>query len=97
MQHPWLLDNSQVNHANLFISYCKLHLLLSQGWYFDQANEDKNKTLLENMIHEEKKHFTTTATVTNLLPTVTPAVAVSKVSPMWTKDDVDSLRKGIVR
>lgn len=64
-------------------------------WYFDHANEDKNKTLLENMIHEEKKHFTTT-TVASIPPVATPAVAVSKVSPIWTKDDLDSLRKGIV-
>lgn len=66
-------------------------------WYFDHTNEDKNKTLLENMIHEEKKHFTTTSSVVNIPPVVTPTVAVSKVSPIWTKDDLESLRKGIVR
>lgn len=49
------------------------------------------------MIHEEKKHFTTTSSVVNIPPVVTPTVAVSKVSPIWTKDDLESLRKGIVR
>jgi len=63
----------------------------------DHANEDKNKTLnWENMLHEEKKHFSNSLPMANPPSTATSAVVASKVSPIWTKDDVASLRKGIV-
>lgn len=63
----------------------------------DHANEDKNKTLnWENMLHEEKKHFSNSLPMANPPSTTTSAVVASKVSPIWTKDDVASLRKGIV-
>ncbi len=48
------------------------------------------------MLHEEKKHFASNTTVANAPSTATSAVAVAKVSPIWTKDDIESLRKGIV-
>lgn len=48
------------------------------------------------MLHEEKKHFATNTTVANVPSTATSAVAVATVSPIWTKDDIESLRKGIV-
>ena len=50
---------------------------------------------MENMLHEEKKHFATN-TGGNNPPTAPSVVAVAKVSPIWTKDDIESLRKGIV-
>ncbi|XP_046438760.1 histone H2A deubiquitinase MYSM1-like [Daphnia pulex] len=80
MQHPWLLESSQVWNMPMM----------------DHANEDKNKTLnWENMLHEEKKHFSNSLPMANPPSTTTSAVVASKVSPMWTKDDVASLRKGI--
>lgn len=49
------------------------------------------------MLQDEKKHFPTPALNGNNLTTVTnTALATSKVSPLWTMDDIDSLRKGIV-
>lgn len=66
--------------------------LPSQPWYFDHANDDKSKTLLmESMIHEEKKHFPLPAGAQLPAP-----INLPKVSPMWSKEDVESLRKGIV-
>lgn len=63
----------------------------------DHAHEDKHKTLnWENMLHEEKKHFSSSNTVVNATPTTTSSLVPSKVSPIWTKDDIASLRKGIV-
>ncbi|KZS04394.1 Uncharacterized protein APZ42_032694 [Daphnia magna] len=80
MQHPWLLENSQVWNMPIM----------------DHTNEDKNKTLnWENMLHEEKKHFSSSNTVVNAPSTTTSAIVASKVSPIWTKDDIASLRKGI--
>ena len=49
------------------------------------------------MLHDEKKHFPTPNINGNNLAAVTSnGIATSKVSPMWTMDDIDSLRKGIV-
>lgn len=69
-------------------------MILFQTWYnFDHATEDKNKVLVESMLHEERKHFPSPAsgvqpqTVNHNQP---------KVSSLWTKEDVESLRKGIV-
>ena len=49
------------------------------------------------MIHEEKKHFPVAATVNNTVAVTSVALATSKVSPIWTMDDINSLQKGIVR
>ena len=102
MQHPWLLESAQVIfYKGVFFVYVKITLHISQVWnmpMMDHANEDKNKTLnWENMLHEEKKHFSNILPVANPPPTTTSAVVASKVSPIWTKDDIASLRKGIVR
>ena len=49
------------------------------------------------MLHDEKKHFPTpTVNGNNVTAVTSTTLATSKVSPMWTKDDIDSLRKGIV-
>lgn len=85
---------------NVFYIWIQQDLLFSQVWnmpMMDHANEDKNKTLnWENMLHEEKKHFSNSLPMANPPSTTTSAVVASKVSPIWTKDDVASLRKGIV-
>lgn len=46
------------------------------------------------MLHEEKKHFPSSSQPVN--PTGNLSVAASKVSPVWTKEDISSLKKGIV-
>lgn len=46
------------------------------------------------MLHEEKKHFHSNSQPVNSSGTL--PIAASKVSPLWTKDDVASLKKGIV-
>lgn len=84
----------------IFYIWIQQDPLFSQVWnmpMMDHANEDKNKTLnWENMLHEEKKHFSNSLPMANPPSTTTSAVVASKVSPIWTKDDVASLRKGIV-
>ena len=65
-------------------------------WYFDHSADDKGKTVLENMLQEEKKHFPSGSAVPNPSAVVSAPVSISKVSPIWTGDDVNSLQKGIV-
>lgn len=65
-----------------------------QVWYFDHSTEDKNKNVMESMLQEEKKHFLISSSVT---PANTPSANTApKVSPIWTKEDIDLLKKGIV-
>ena len=47
------------------------------------------------MLQDEKKHFPSGPPAQNS-STVSAALPVPKVSPIWTKEDIDSLKKGIV-
>ena len=67
-----------------------------QVWYFDHGNDEKNKGTLDSMLHDEKKHFPSGVSTAAVLST-TSAIPVSKVSPLWTEDDIELLSKGIVR
>jgi hypothetical protein len=47
------------------------------------------------MLQDEKKHFPSGQPAQNS-STLSATLPVPKVSPIWTKEDIDSLKKGIV-
>ena len=70
-------------------------VILFQAWYYDHGNDEKNKGTLDSMLHEEKKHFPGGASAVAVL-NAAPSLSVPKVSPLWSKDDIELLVNGIV-